>query len=534
MPRKNIKIKPAHTETEFTPEQIIELRKCKEDPIYFIRNYVKIKHPRRGQIPFKLYDYQERLIRAFQEHKYNIVLSARQTGKSITVSAYLLWFACFHFDKKILIASNKNKGAMEMIKRIKYAYEFLPMWLKPGASDEEWNKHSISFDNGSQIDSTATSDDSGRGEAISLLYLDEFAFVRPTIQTEFWASILPTLSTGGDCIITSTPNGDSDLFAMLWRSAEVGKGVDLTEWEDDSKKEDEEPLEIDEVSFYPSYVPWDAPPDRDEQFRRKIIAKLGEIKWKQEYECQFLTSDSLLMDAIFLESMLRNKTNPLETRNGVVFWELPKSNNTYIITIDPATGTGLDFSVIEVFHFPSLKQVAEFRKNTMNSNEVYAIFKWLTKLYESLMCELYFTVENNGVGEGIIALYQNEDHPPQAAFISEEGKDRLGMRTGEKTKMVACLEMKQLIEKKHMHINSTVLIKELKTFTRRGSGYSAQRGSTDDCISAVLLTTRVLKEMALYDQNAFDTLYTFNEDEYLEKEEGDEIDETDEPLPMLV
>lgn len=140
---------------------------------------------------------------------------------STVAAAFLLWYSIFNFDKTVLIASRANDHAMEMIERIRFAYEYLPFWIKPGVRDDGWNKHTLGFDNGSRIMSTATSENAGRGYAISLLYLDEFAFVAPNIQELFWTSISPTLSTGGSCIMTSTPNGDMDIYAEIWRGANI-------------------------------------------------------------------------------------------------------------------------------------------------------------------------------------------------------------------------------------------------------------------------------------------------------------------------
>jgi len=274
--RKNKKLKDPGLETEFTPEQLLEFKKCAFDPIHFIKTYCKVKHPKKGAVPFLLWPFQERMIRGYQNHRYNIVLASRQVGKSTVSAIYLLWFAIFHPDKNVLIASNKNKGAMEMIRRIRYAYEELPHWIKPGVMDDEWNKHTVGFDNGSKIDSTATSEDAGRGESISLLFLDEFAHVAPNIQTRFWMAISPTLSTGGSCIMSSTPNGDMDKFAIFWRNAEMGLA---------SFEGDKENVEAVDISFNPIRVYWNEPPGRDEEFKRNEINRNGQLYWDQEYEC---------------------------------------------------------------------------------------------------------------------------------------------------------------------------------------------------------------------------------------------------------
>lgn len=167
---KNPNVKKANVELEYTPEQVLELKRCASDPVYFIKTYVKIQHPILGAIDFNMYPYQAKMVSAYRAHENTIVMASRQTGKSVTSGAYLLWYAIFHFDRTILIASNLNKNAMEMIHRIRFAYEYVPHWLKPGVLDDGWNKFSIRFDNGSRIESTATSSDSGRGMSISLLY----------------------------------------------------------------------------------------------------------------------------------------------------------------------------------------------------------------------------------------------------------------------------------------------------------------------------------------------------------------------------
>lgn len=511
---RNTRLKKAHAEHEFTAHELMEFKKCAEDPVYFCKTYVRVQHPKRGAIPLELYDYQEKMMHMYMESRYSIVLSARQTGKSTISAIYLLWFAMFNSDKTILIASNKNKGAMEMIQRIRYAYEELPMFLKPGVNDDGWSKHTVAFDNGSRIESTATSENSGRGMSISLLYLDEFAFVKPSIQEEFWTSILPTLSTGGSCIMSSTPNGDSDLFAQLWRAADCG-----TRLADDA------------LNFTPMHVRWDEPPGRDEAFKLTQIRLLGELKWRQEFECEMLSSEQLLIDTRTL-ALLRPVGEAILHYNDFVFWKKLQGEQTYIITIDPSSGSGLDFSVIDVFHFPSLEQVAQFRSNTMASPMLYSKLKWILGTMESKMCTVYFTVENNGVGEGILALYQNDEDPPEYAEMVSDGGNREGMNTNRATKLKSCVSLKELVEAGKVHINSPQTIKELKNFVRRKGSYEAQIGSTDDTVSALLLLTRVLIEISGHEQAAFDKLYRFDPEEFFTgSDDYDGVEE--EPLPVL-
>jgi hypothetical protein len=432
----------------------------------------------------------------------------------------------FNFNKTVLVASRANDHAMEMIQRIRTAYERLPFWLKPGVNEDGWNKHTLGFDNGSRILSAATSENAGRGFSISLLYLDEFAFVAPNIQDEFWTSITPTLATGGRCIMTSTPNGDMDIFAEIWRGANI-PSADPT-------------ATCGHNGFRAIRVRWDEPPGRDEAFKEEQIAKLGERKWMQEYECTFLSSEALLISSIFLANITPDieKIKPINVVKEVVLYREIKQGGTYLVGVDPATGSGEDYSVITVFEFPSLVQVAEYRSNTMSTNDLYGILKNLLKYLEKNRTEVYFSVENNGVGEGVIALYEADENPPEnAEFVSEEGKNKRGMTTTSRSKMKACVNFKEMFEKRQLHIMSRVLLAELKAYVRNKGAYAAQLGSTDDCISAVLIIIRLIEEIASYDQEAFDKLYAGEFDEWGENEwDGYEggYDEGDEGLPIIV
>jgi hypothetical protein len=257
---KNELIKKAFSESEYTPELIEELKRCRVDPVYFIKNYVYLQHATKGTMLFDLYPFQEELVQACLTESRLIGLISRQSGKTQTISMFLLWFAMFHEDKTIVIASKNDTHAQEILDRIRFAYEELPNWLKAGC--KYYNKHRIEFDNGSRIISQATTSKTGRGYAISKLYLDELAFISPKIQTEMWRSIAPTLSTGGDMIITSTPNGDTDLFATLWREANSGGN-----------------------NFKPKYFPWHLVPGRGEKYLSDMKGELGPIGFAQEVLC---------------------------------------------------------------------------------------------------------------------------------------------------------------------------------------------------------------------------------------------------------
>ena len=513
MARKNKFLKPANSEVEMTQEQMMEFVRCKEDPIYFCRNYVKIVHPTRGAIKLDLYPYQEDMIKKYQNNERVIVMSARQTGKSVVAGAYLAWYAFFNFQKTILIVSNHNQNSMEMVSRIRDIYENLPNWLKPGVDPDNFNKHELVFDNKSRIVSKATTKDSGRGLSISLLYCDELSFVNPHIQEEFWTAINPTLSTGGSAIITSTPNGDQGLFADLWRSAVAGTS-----------------------KFVNLYVPWDAPPGRDEKFKEEMIAEVGEQKWKQEFECQFISSEALLISSLFLNKITNDIKNgkPIREIHDFTFWKHIKAGATYIIGVDPSGGGGNDFSVINIFNFPDLEQVAQYRRNTMNTNDVYNMLKNILLYIQGKGATVYFSVENNGVGEGIIALYeQDEQAPHEAVFISDsKGNNRRGFTTTSKSKIKSCITFKQLFESEIIKINSPILLTELKSYVRSKGSYAAQHGATDDCMASMLIIIRILLQMSTYDDNAYDILYTndfgrITADEWENSTADKEFDEDD-------
>ena len=489
---KNPKVKQPFTQTFYTPEMINELRKCITDPVYFIRNYVYILHPIKGRVKFNLYDFQENMIRTYQNNRWCISKIARQSGKTETTAAYLAWFALFHPDKTILVAANKLANAKEIINRIQGIYEELPDWLKPGIDLSEWNKTSLSFENGSKIMAQATSANTGRGFAISLLYLDELAFVPPHIQQEMWTSIQPVLSTGGSCIISSTPNGSTDLYSEKFIEAESGKN-----------------------DFVAIDVKWYQVPGRDENFKKTQIGLIGQRRWDQEFECRFLTSDYTLIDLDALEHAEKFLAAPVMKVGslfGQEFWKAPSRASTYVVGVDPAQGVGSDFSVIEVYEFPSMEQVAEYRTDSQSPAELYSYLKTLLRFLERNSRDVFYSVENNAIGQAIIALYEADPNPlEKAIFMSEEGKDHLGYNSNNVTKNKALVAFKEMFERGHLKINSKHLIRECKTLVRKDNTFKAMLGvgNTDDCVFATLICIRIIEDMAQFDRRAYEKMYSF-------------------------
>src|SRR6056300_1484098 len=310
--------KKAYKKEKYTDEQLTEFAKCadpKTGVFYFMNNHFNIQHPTQGRMQYKAYEYQHKLLDVYHNYRFNINMLPRQTGKSTTAAGYLLWYAMFVPDSVILIAAHKYAGAQEIMQRIRYAYELCPNHIRAGVTS--YNKGSIDFDNGSRIVAQATTDNTGRGMSITLLYCDEFAFVRPSIAREFWTSITPTLATGGKAIITSTPNSDDDQFALIWKQA--NKNINAQG----------EETELGVNGFKPFRSYWKEQPGRDDKWAEEIKAQLGDDRFAREIGCEFSIADETLINPntlIMLESV--EPTN----RMGQVRWfQKPKKGMVYCV-----------------------------------------------------------------------------------------------------------------------------------------------------------------------------------------------------------
>jgi hypothetical protein len=465
-----------------------------------------------------LYEYQKEMILSIHQNKDTIILASRQMGKTTVVAMYVIWLTCFakkDEPKLCIIASKAMAHATEIMSRIKFAYEELPEWLKPGC--KYYSRTSIEFDNNAKIKCEATSEKTGRGSSPSFLFIDEIAFLSRRIQEEMWASLAPSLSTGGKFVLTSTPNGDSDLFAQLWRGANSGAN-----------------------SFNPIKALWYQHPSRDEKYYKEMVGKLGPVKARQELDCEFLSSDALLIDSRRLH-MMRAKPH-IREEMGFKFWkDVGGGGKTYLLGVDPATGNGSDFTSIEVVEFPSLEQVAELRLNNVNIPLIYAKIKWILKHLRTpdanrRRAEVVWSFERNGVGEALVAMIQNDDSPDGGVYIDgvelyNESANRFGCYTTGKSKLVTCMQLKNLIEKidNGLQINSDVLLEELKNFVARGGSYEAKIGGTDDCIMAMNVVMKLMNRLSHYDDKAREIVY-----ESLAPDADMQTDQYgDEPVPFF-
>ena len=502
-------IKTPYKKEKFTPHQIQELAKCTMDPQYFIETYVWIQHPVKGRMQFDLFDFQRGLLDAYHNHRYSIALISRQMGKSTAAAAYLLWYAMFVPDQTILIAAHKYSGAQEIMQRIRFAYELLPDFVRAGVT--AYNKGSLEFDNGSRIIAQATTENTGRGLSISLAYLDEFAFVRPTIAREFWTSLSPTLSTGGKCIITSTPNQDDDQFAQIWREA--------------NKTQDEfgNEKETGKNGFKAYSADWKAHPDRDQTWADEEQGKIGEERFRREHLNEFIAFDETLINSLKLTTM---EAKDVYKKTGQVRWYRPiQKGKTYIAGLDPSLGTGGDNAAIQIYELPGMKQVAEWMHNKTPVQEQIRILRsMLAEIEESAPeSEIYWSVENNTLGEAALVVIQEmgEENIP-GTFISQPksaGGNRVyrrGFTTTNKSKLAACSKFKNWVESDKMEIASNTLLRETKTFIARGAAYAAKDGETDDLVMAALLVVRIAQQVAQYDEAAYNELKdSFSDEEDL-------------------
>ena len=243
-----------------------EYIKCAKDPSYFCRHYVYIQHPMRGRILFSLFPFQEKLLHLFRDSKNIIVLKSRQLGISTLGAGYALWLMLFHKDKNVLCLATTQATARNLVKKVIFAWEQLPKWLQ--VPTEYKNKLSMGLKNGSKVEAKSSNSDAARSEAVSLLLIDEAAFI-DNIEATF-AAAQQTLATGGQAMLLSTPNGmGNNFFYKTWVKAELG-----------------------ENSFVPVKLPWQVHPERDQAWRDKQDADLGPRFAGQECDC--MRGDALI------------------------------------------------------------------------------------------------------------------------------------------------------------------------------------------------------------------------------------------------
>lgn len=507
-------VKTANIAQRWTEKDIEDLLKCQDPetgPHYFLENFFYIQHPVKGKMLYKPFDYQKRLVDSYHLHRFNVNLLPRQTGKTTTAAGYLLWYAMFVQDSTILIAAHKYTGAKEIMQRIRYAYELCPDHIRCGV--KTYNKESIEFDNGSRIVAQTTTETTGRGMSLSLLYADEFAFVPPNVATEFWTSISPTLATGGKAIITSTPNSDEDQFALIWKEA----NMKFDEFGNEQ--------ELGRNGFFPFKAHWSEHPERDAKWAEEERSRIGEERFRREHEVEFLVFDETLINSIKLASLEGKEP---KMKMGQCRWYKNVSPKcTYLVSLDPSLGTGSDYGAIQVMEIPTFIQVAEWHHNLTPIQGQVRILRDICKYIET-QCRnrgsepsIYFSVENNTVGEAaLVAINEMGEETIPGLFMSEPIKKghvrrfRKGFNTTHAAKISICAKLKHLVESDRMTINSRALISELKTFVAKGVSFEAKSGSNDDLVSSILLNLRMVMVLQEWDPQVYDKMREEHEDEW--------------------
>jgi hypothetical protein len=465
-------LKKANTQIEFTEEQILEFVKCKDDPVYFARNYIKIVSLDHGLVPFEMYPFQEKLIQNFHDNRFNICKMPRQTGKSTTVVSYLLHYAVFNDNVNIAILANKASTARDLLGRLQLAYENLPKWMQQGIIS--WNRGSLELENGSKISSNSTSSSAVRGGSYNVIFLDEFAFIPNHIADDFFASVYPTISSGQSTkvIIVSTPRGMNHFYRM-WHDAERGKN-----------------------EYVPTDVHWSEVPGRDDEWKRQTIANTSEQQFKIEFECEFLGS----VDTLIAPSKLRNLVYepPILKNNGLDIYEKSKEEHDYLITVDVARGVEKDYSafvVVDITEFPH-KIVAKYRNNTIKHMLFPSIIYEVAKNYNNA----YILCEVNDVGDSVASILHYDLEYNNLLMCSMRGragqivgqgfsgkKTQMGVKMSKTVKKVGSLNLKTLIEEDKVIFKDYDIMNELTTFIQKNNSFEAEEGCNDDLAMCLVI-----------------------------------------------
>ena len=497
----NPNLKKANTEIEFTEEQISEFIKCREDPVYFAKNYIKIINVDEGLVGFDMWPFQEKLISRFHENRFNICMMPRQTGKSTTSVAYLLHYVVFNDSVNVGILANKAATARELLGRLQLAYENLPKWMQQGVL--AWNRGSLELENGSKILAASTSASAVRGMSFNILFLDEFAFVPNHIADSFFASVYPTITSGKSTkvIMVSTPHGMNHFYRM---------------WHDAERKQNE---------YVPTSVHWSEVPGRDEKWREQTIANTSEQQFKVEFECEFLGSVDTLINPAKLRALVYDK--PLQSSNGLDVYEEPKKDHEYMCTVDVARGMDNDYSafvVVDITSYPH-QVVAKYRNNSIKPMLFPSIIHDTIRGYNNawVLCEV------NDIGDQVASILNYDLEYPNLLQCSMRGragqivgqgfsgkKTQLGVKMSKAVKALGCSNLKTMIETDKVVFKDYEIISELTTFIQKRTSFEAEEGCNDDLAMCLVIYAWMVDQdyfKELTDQDVRKRLYEDQKDQ---------------------
>ena len=468
----NPNLKKVGTEIQFTKEQIQEYLRCKEDPVYFAMNYIKIISLDEGIVPFKMWDFQQELIESFHEHRFNIAKLPRQTGKSTTCVSYLLHYILFNDNVNVGILANKLSTARDLLGRLQLAYEQLPLWLQQGIV--VYNKGSMELENGSKILAASTSASAVRGMSFNIIFLDEFAFVPNHIAESFFSSVYPTITSGQSTkvIIISTPYGMNH-FYKLWTDAVNGKnGYEFSE------------------------VHWSQVPGRDEKWKQETISNTSERQFTQEFECEFLGSVDTLISATKLRCLTFEE--PISRSKGLDIYEEPKKGSEYLMTVDVARGIGGDYSAFIVFDITTVPYsiVGKYRNNEIKPMLFPNVINDVARAYNNawVLCEV------NDVGDTVASILNYDLEYPNVLMSAMRGragqiigqgfsgtKTQLGVKMSITVKKQGCANLKQIVEDDKLLFRDYEILNELTTFIQKKQSWEADEGYHDDLVMCMVI-----------------------------------------------
>jgi len=449
-------------------KQVKEIVKCGKEPLYFINRYVKIQHPERGTISFNTYPFQDTCVDNFLDSRFNVIVKSRQLGLSTLVAAYAVWLAIFYKDKNVLVIATKLAVAMNFIKKVKVAINGLPPWLMiPEIVGN--NKQSIEFNNGSTIKAIPTSDDAGRSEALSLLIIDEAAFVRNF--DDLWMGLYPTLSTGGRAIVLSTPNGVGGQYYDLYMKAESG-----------------------ENDFRPTKLQWDVHPERDNDWFKAESKNMNEKQIAQELMCDFAAAGDTFLSPADIDYIRKCVKSPIERwgpDQAAWVWKYPLSEKKYLISADVARGDGNDYSTFIVFDIQSCEIVCDF-KTKIPPDSFATVLAEAGRRYNNAV----LVPESNTYGYAVLmklqelkypAIYFAKEKDKFAVMYGDGNIGKAGFSTQGPSRVKILTKLEEVIRNKQLMIHSSRIYEELKTFIWKGSKPQAMRGKNDDLVMALAI-----------------------------------------------
>ena len=474
----NPNLKAKGVPVNFDKEHVKEYIKCSKNPVYFAKNYVKIINVDKGLVPFKLYKFQKEMVETFSNNRFSICKLPRQSGKSTTVTAYILWVILFKDSQNIAILANKGSLARDLLGKIQFAYEYLPKWLQQGIVT--WNKGNIELENSSKVVAAATSSSAIRGGSYNLIFLDEFAFVGNNLAEEFFSSVYPTISSGqtSKVIIVSTPNGMNHFYKM---------------WTDAEEKNSQ---------YVPIEVHWSQVPGRNEKWKKETIANTSEEQFRQEFECEFLGSAGTLIHPTKLRTLAH--VSPMKIWQDVEIYEQPKEDAIYTMSVDVSRGVGLDYSafiVVDISQMP-YKLVAKYRSKDISPLLYPTIIYNVAKHFN----DAYVLVEINDIGQQVAdILHQDLEYENMLATSVKgrsgqqisggfSGSSSMGIRTTKQVKRIGCSNLKDLVEQDKFIIQDYETIVELSTFISKGGSYESEEGSHDDLVMCCVLFSWLAKQ----------------------------------------